>query len=94
MDAARPYLNFLMAGGNPAGTVGLKVLDAAGTTVIASYAPNSCGPSFIDGDNDWATIDLTAQAGTQVQVQIYDNESGGCGFVSFDHAYMSATRKN
>lgn len=93
VDATRPYLNFLMAGGNPAGTVGLKVLSVPGGAVLASFAPNTCGPSYIDGDNDWQTLDLTAQAGAQVQVQIYDNESGGCGFVSFDHLYMSATRK-
>ena len=92
--AARPFLNFLMAGGNPAGTVGLKVLSVPGGAMLASFAPNTCGPSYIDGDNDWQTLDLTAQVGTQVQVQIYDNESGGCGFVSFDHLYMSATRKH
>jgi len=61
--------------------------------VIATYAPNSCGPSYIDGDNDWVNIDLTAQAGKQVHVQVYDNEANGCGFVSFDHVHMSATRR-
>lgn len=92
VDASRPYLNFLMTGGNPNGTVGMKVLDASGA-VIATYAPNSCAPSAIVDDTDWVTIDLTAQAGQQVKVQVFDNESGGCGFVSFDHFYMGATRK-
>lgn len=92
VNAARPFLNFLMAGGSAAGTVGLRVLDAGGT-VLATFAPNSCGPAHIDGEDDWATIDLAAQAGQQVQVQIFDNESGGCGFVSFDHVYMGAARK-
>jgi hypothetical protein len=92
VNAARPYLNFLMAGGSAAGTVGLKVLDAAGA-VLATFAPNSCGPANIDGEDDWVTIDLAAQAGQQVRVQIFDNEAGGCGFVSFDHVSMGAVRK-
>jgi hypothetical protein len=93
VDATRPYLNFLMAGGSATSQVGLKVLDAAGTTTLASFSPNSCGPANIDGDNDWVTLDLTAQAGMQVRVQVYDNEPNGCGFVSFDHVHMSATRR-
>jgi hypothetical protein len=28
-----------------------------------------------------------------VEVQVFDNESNGCGFVSFDHVYMGAVRK-
>ena len=92
VDAARPFLNFLMSGGSASGTVGLKVLDAAGT-VIATYAPNSCGQAAIRDNGNWTTIDLTAQAGQQVRVQVFDNESGGCGFVSFDHLYMGAVRK-
>jgi len=35
VDAARPYLNFLMAGGNGDGSVGLKVLDASGAAVAS-----------------------------------------------------------
>jgi hypothetical protein len=92
VDAARPYLNFLMSGGSAAGTVGLKVLDATGA-VLATFAPNSCTRAAIRGDDDWVTIDLSAQAGKQVKVQIFDNEAGGCGFVSFDHVYLGATRK-
>jgi hypothetical protein len=92
VDAARPFLNFLMSGGNASGTVGLKVLDSGGA-VIATYTPNACGRASIQDDSDWVTIDLTAQAGKQVQVQVFDNEAGGCGFVSFDHVYMGATRK-
>jgi hypothetical protein len=92
VDAARPYLNFLMAGGNGAAPVGLRVLDMGGTE-IASFMPNSCGPSFINGDDDWVSIDLTAEAGNMVQVEIFDNEPGGCGFVSWDHVHMSATQK-
>ena len=92
VNASRPYLNFLMSGGNANGTVGLKVLDAAGT-VLATYAPNSCNQSSIKDDGNWVTIDLTAQAGKQAKVQIFDNEAGGCGFVSFDQVYLGAVKK-
>lgn len=90
--AARPYLNFLMSGGNSGGTVGLKVLDSTGA-VLATYTPNSCNQASIQGEQNWVTIDLTSQAGKQVKVQIFDNETGGCGFVSFDHVYMGAVKK-
>lgn len=93
VDAARPYLNFLMSGGSAAGTVGLKVLDAGGA-VVATHTPNSCGRAAIRDDSDWVTIDLAARAGQQVRVQIFDNEPGGCGFVSFDHVHLGAVRKN
>ena len=92
VNAARPFLNFLMSGGSVSGTVGLKVFDAGGA-VIATFTPNSCGKAAIRGEDDWVTIDLTAQAGKQVKVQVFDNESGGCGFVSFDHIYLGAVRK-
>lgn len=92
VDAGRPFLNFLMGGGNGAAPVGLRVLDM-GNNEIALHTPNSCGPAFIDGDDDWVTIDLTAQVGNMVRIEIFDNEPGGCGFVSFDHPHMSATAK-
>lgn len=92
VSAARPFLNFMMSGGSAAGTVGLKVLDASGVTV-ATYTPNSCNQASIQGDGNWVTVDLAAQAGRQVRVQIFDNETGGCGFVSFDHVYMGSVRK-
>lgn len=92
VDTARPFLNFLMSGGNANGTVGLKVLDASGNE-LASHKPNSCNQAAIRDDNNWVTIDLTTQVGKQVKVQVFDNESGGCGFVSFDHVYMGSVRK-
>jgi hypothetical protein len=94
VDSARAFLNFLMAGGNGSAPVGLRVLSAQDDSVIASYTPNSCGPSFVNGDDDWVTIDLTARIGQQVKVQIFDDEAGGCGFLSVDHVHMSVTRRN
>ena len=93
VDAARPFLNFLMSGGDAGKTtVGLKVMSSTGT-VLASYSPSACNQASIQGDQNWTTLDLSAQAGRQVKVQVFDNEAGGCGFVSFDHLYMGAVRK-
>ncbi|MEO1338233.1 MAG: hypothetical protein AAFV29_21495, partial [Myxococcota bacterium] len=82
------YLNFMMAGGNGSAPVGVEVLDGA-NNVVGQYIPNSCGPSHIDGDEDWHWIDLGAQLGNTVRIRIFDREPGGCGFVSFDHFYLS-----
>ena len=84
-----PFWSFLMAGGNGAVDVGLDILDR-NDNIIASYRPNTCGPSFIDGDDDWSNVDMTAFVGQQVRLRLQDNETGGCGFVSFDHFYQSA----
>lgn len=92
VDAARPYLNFLMSGGNGDGSVGLKVLDASGA-VVASHAPNSCNQASINGDGNWVTLDLASRAGQQLRVQVFDNTSAGCGFVSFDHVHMGGVRR-
>ncbi|MDG1751065.1 MAG: GH32 C-terminal domain-containing protein, partial [Thalassotalea sp.] len=85
-----PFLSFLMAGGNGTAPVGLQVLDALDYSVIASYIPNSCGVSYIDSDEDWVTIDLSENIGQEVKVRIFDEESGGCGFVSFDHLHFTS----
>ena len=45
----------------------------------------ACPPS---PEGNWVTVDLAAQVGRQVKVQIFDNEAGGCGFVSFDRVYV------
>lgn len=92
VDAARPYLNFLMSGGSGDGSVGLNVLDASGT-VVATHAPNACNQAAITGDGNWVTLDLASRAGQQLRVQVFDNTSAGCGFVSFDHVYMGGVRR-
>ena len=88
VTADKPLLSFAMAGGNGSAMVGLRVLDAD-DSVIETFIPNSCGPSHIDGDDDWVTLDLSAQAGSSVRVQVFDDEPGGCGFVSVDHIHFS-----
>lgn len=89
VTAEQPLLAFLMAGGNGSAPVGLRVLNAADDAELVKHTPNSCGPSHITGDEDWVTLDLTAYVGTQVKIEIFDNEPGGCGFVSFDHLHMT-----
>lgn len=90
VSADKPILAFMMAGGNGTAPVGLRVLSAADDSELESYTPNSCGPSHIDGDDDWVEIDLSAYAGSDVKVEIYDQEAGGCGFLSFDHVHMTS----
>lgn len=89
VTAEQPILALLLAGGNGGGTVGMEVQTADGTTVLESFAPNSCGPSHIDGNDDWVEIDLSAYVDQSVRVHLFDNETGGCGFISFDHIHMS-----
>jgi hypothetical protein len=88
VDAARPKLRFLMAGGNGTAPIGLKVLNAIDDSEIASFTPDTCSPPHVDGDDDWQEIDLTAQIGAFVRVLIFDEETGACGFLGFDHVHM------
>ena len=90
VDAARTKLNMLLAGGNGTAPVGVRVKRVSDDSEVAAYSPNSCGPSHIDGDDDWVTLDLSANVGESLYVEIYDNEAGGCGFLSFDHLHMSS----
>ncbi|MCU4677254.1 GH32 C-terminal domain-containing protein [Catenovulum sp. 2E275] len=87
----RPYLNFLMSGGNGNVPVGLKVINPISGAVIEQYLPNSCSDSRTLGNQHWVSINLSDWIGQFVQVQIFDEESGACGFVSFDHVHMSAS---
>lgn len=89
INEARPILSFLMAGGNGTAPVGLRVLLATDDSELAVFTPDSCGPPHIDGDDDWQSIDLSAYVGQFVRVQVFDEETGGCGFVSFDHVHMT-----
>jgi|GEM_PF-1060038 len=89
----RPFLTMLLAGGSDTAQVGVKVLNAADNTELAVVSPSSCGPANIDGDDDWISVDLRAAIGQSVVVEIYDNEPGGCGFISFDHLHMSGSSR-
>ena len=93
VDSARPHLNFLMSGGNGGAPVGLRVINPANDAVITQFTPNSCADSRILGDQHWQTIDLTDYIGQFVQVVVFDEEQGSCGFVSFDHVHLSSSAK-
>lgn len=90
VPADKPILAFMMSGGNGTAPVGLRVLSAADDSELENHTPDSCGSAHISGDEDWVEIDLSAYAGSDVKVEIYDHESGGCGFVSFDHVHMTS----
>jgi hypothetical protein len=91
-DVNARYLNFAMSGGGEGGNVpvGVEVLDAE-ENVLARFQPDNCGPSHINGRDDWHHIDLDAFGGASVQLRIYDEAPGGCGFLSFDHFFLSDT---
>ncbi len=91
VDSARPYLRLLLSGGNAEASndVGIRVLNESGNE-ITRLNPGNCGGAWNKGNNDWQTIDLSANVGEYVQVEMYDNESQGCGFIAFDHLHMSA----
>lgn len=92
VDAARPYLTLLLGGGNGSAPVGVRVLDGNDQELISQLA-NACGPSYVNGDDDWVSIDLSAYVGQSVRVELFDNEPGGCGFLSFDHVHMGGTAR-
>lgn len=92
VDAARPYLTLLLGGGNGSAPVGVRVLDGNDQELISQLA-NACGPSYVNGDEDWVSIDLSAYVGQSVRVELFDNEPGGCGFLSFDHVHMGGTAR-
>ena len=87
---AGDYLNFLMAGGNGSVDVGVQILAAGTTTMLAEFKPNACTDRYLKGDNHWRHIDVSALAGQSVDILIFDNDSASnCGFVAFDHFYQS-----
>ena len=87
---AGDYLNFLMAGGNGSVDVGVQVLAAGTTTMLAEFKPNACTDRYLKGDSHWRHIDVSALAGQSVDILIFDNDSASnCGFVAFDHFYQS-----
>lgn len=89
-NASANYVVFLMAGGDGATDVGIEVLDTLGEP-LATYRPNSCNPSYIDSDDDWVSIDISSVQSEDLQLRLFDDATGSCGFVSMDHAYLSDT---
>ncbi|MCU4677253.1 hypothetical protein N7931_16640 [Catenovulum sp. 2E275] len=90
VNADRPYLKLLLSGGNAEGSndVGIRVLDESGNE-ITRLNPANCSAAWNKSDDNWQAINLSSHIGQYVQVEIFDNESEGCGFIAFDHLHMS-----
>lgn len=93
VSSDKPILRLLMAGGNGSVDVGLKVIRMSDNEIVKSMLSNSCTPSYIDGNDDWVSIDLSNYIGEELQLVIYDNYIDGCGFISFDHVHMTTISK-
>jgi hypothetical protein len=82
-------ITFLMSGGNGSSPVGVQVIHAATGQVIGNYTPDSCGDPVLKGDQHYVHFDTHNLIGEKIQLRIYDEASGGCGFVAFDHFYQT-----
>lgn len=87
------FITFLMSGGNGSAAVGVQVIHAATGQVIGSYTPNSCGDPVLKGDQHYVHFDARQVIGETVRIRIYDEATGGCGFVAFDHLYQTGTAR-
>ena len=90
------YLNFLMTGGNGTVDVGIKLYSAGTQNEVFEYKSDSCNERFVNTETHWRHIDLRGvmdSTGTRVptvDIEIFDNETtGDCGFIAFDHLYLS-----
>lgn len=84
-------ISFLMSGGNGSPAVGVQVIHAATGQVIGSYSPNSCGDPVLKGDQHYVHFDTHNLIGEKLRLRIYDEATGGCGFIAFDHFYQTDT---
>jgi hypothetical protein len=82
-------ITFLMSGGNGSSPVGVQVIHSETGQVIGNYTPNSCGDPVLKGDQHYVHFDTHALIGQKVRLRIYDEATGGCGFVAFDHFYQT-----
>ena len=90
VSASYPYLNLYMAGGNGAADVGVRLLDAAGDFIPGlEYKPDACSTLGQLNNSHLIAFDLRSQAGNLVQMQLFDGSTGDCGYLTFDHAYMT-----
>ena len=84
------YINFLIAGGGDGADVGVSLYVSGTGIVLATYTPNFCADRYLKGDQHWAHFDVSALAGTVVDIEIHDRDAANdCGFIAFDHFYQS-----
>ncbi len=91
VTVTKDAIGFLMSGGNGTAPVGVRIIYAGQT--LADYRPNSCGDPVLKGDQHYVYFDTSALIGEKIDIKIYDEETGGCGFVAFDHFYQTDTPK-
>ncbi len=86
VDAAVPYLSFLIAGGNHAGKTCVQLLE--GDKVVREQV----GPRSLEFRA--ATWNLSDLKGKRVRIQILDQYSGEWGIIAADHFILHATAAN
>ena len=84
-------ITFLMSGGDGANNVGVEIILSSNDSVLATYTPNSCGDAYLKGDQNYVHFETSGLIGATIDVRIFDEESGGCGFLAFDHFYQTDT---
>ena len=84
------YINFLMTGGGRRADVGVRLLEAGTTTVLAKWAPTNFCSHYLTADWNWKHFDVSALKGQSVDIEIYDNNDvPPCHTLAFDHFYQS-----
>ena len=90
VEAAYPYLGLYVAGGNGAADVGVRVLDSNGARIPGlEYLPDSCGARGDLNEGHRVTFDLSRRPSQMVSLQIFDESTGACGYLTFDHVYTT-----
>ncbi len=82
----RPYLNFLIGGGNNPEKLGLRVI--LNGKVIAS----ATGPNSQPGGSErlgWEHFNLSEHQGAEIKFEIFDHATGGWGHINIDQITFS-----
>lgn len=82
----RPFINFLIGGGDYEGTLGIDLL------VDGETVRSATGHARGGGDSEllrWETWDVSGLQGRTARFVIHDQETGGWGHVLLDHIYQS-----
>jgi fructan beta-fructosidase len=86
----RPYLNFLIGGGNHPGKTCINLL-VGGKIVRTASGPNDA-PGGSE-NLDWRTWDVGEYEGKAATVEIVDAATGGWGHINVDHIVQSDAKK-
>ena len=83
------YISFLMTGGDGEADVGIRLLAAGTSELLADWKPDNFCFLTLQGDPNWRHINVSALTGQSIDIEIYDNSTNDCGFSIFDHFYQS-----